>query len=312
MSEPARPRVLELFCGIGGCAAALGESAWRGPAEVIAAVDVNRAALAVYRRNFAHPTRTAALESIAPETWRRWAADLWWLSPPCQPYTVRGLGRDDEDPRARGLLALLPRIAEQGPRHLALENVPGFAGSRTHVRLRAALESAGYEIWEGLLCPSELGMPNRRRRFYLAASRDPLVSAPEPVAIEPRPLASFLDPDPAPELFPPRDQLARYDGALDVVDPDDPAAITACFTSAYGRSWVRSGSYLHTERGLRRFSPAEILRLLGFPPAFTLPPELPLAKAWPLVGNSLATAGVRTVLGHIPAFAGPCQAALPH
>ena len=28
-------------------------------------------------------------------------ADLWWLSPPCQPYSVRGRGRDLDDPRAR-------------------------------------------------------------------------------------------------------------------------------------------------------------------------------------------------------------------
>lgn len=298
MIEPSqRPRVVELFCGIGGCAAALGETA-----EVVAAVDVNRAALAVYRRNFVHPTRAAAVESLAPETLRGWAADLWWLSPPCQPFTRRGLGRDDDDPRSRGLLALLPRLAELGPRHLALENVPGFTGSRMHARLRATLETAGYQAWEGLLCPTELGMPNRRRRFYLVASRDPLAPAPA-VCATPRPLHECLDPDPAPELFPAPEQLARYEGALDVVDPDDPEAVSACFTSAYGRSWVRSGSYLRTERGLRRFSPREILRLLGFPPGFTLPPEQPFARAWPLVGNSLAIVAVRAVLARLPVFA---------
>ena len=70
-----------------------------------------------------------------------------------------------------------------------------------------------------------------------------------------------------------------------VVRGDDPAAITSCFTSAYGKSPVRSGSYLITSDGLRRFSPEEILRLLGFPRWFSLPPELRPRTAWKLVGN---------------------------
>lgn len=305
MSEP-RPRVAELFCGLGGYSAALGDAA-----QVVAAVDVNRSALAVYRHNFAHPTLAAAVESLAPEVLRGWRADLWWLSPPCQPFTRRGLGRDDDDPRSRGLLALLPRLAEAGPPQLALENVPGFAGSRTHARLRAVLDAAGYAVWEGLLCPSELGMPNRRQRFYLVASREPLLA----VGTHPTPrrsLAELLDPAPAPELFPDPEALGRYQDALHVVDADDPAAVTACFTSAYGRSWVRSGSYLRTARGLRRFSPAEILRLLGFPPSFGLPPELSLAKAWPLVGNSLALTAVRAVLARLPGFSALSQAEPVH
>src|SRR5262249_37161809 len=63
----------------------------------------------------------------------------------------------------------------------------------------------------------------------------------------------------------PQEVLERYAGAIDLVDPDDPRAITSCFTAAYGRSTVRSGSYLRTADGARRFSPEELLRLLGFP-----------------------------------------------
>ena len=78
------------------------------------------------------------------------------------------------------------------------------------------------------------------------------------------------------------------------------ASVTACFTSAYGRSPVRSGSYLATAAGIRRFSPAEILRLLGFPADYELPPEMTLRNAWRLVGNSLSVPAVRTVLAAIP------------
>ena len=50
--------VLELFCGIGGVAAALGNRA-----QIVAAVDQNRRALSVYAANFAHPTCPAAFRS---------------------------------------------------------------------------------------------------------------------------------------------------------------------------------------------------------------------------------------------------------
>ena len=72
-----RLRVLELFCGIGGCAAALGERA-----EIVAAVDINQVALSVYRQNYRHPVQVCEIESLPADLCRAWAADLWWLSPP--------------------------------------------------------------------------------------------------------------------------------------------------------------------------------------------------------------------------------------
>lgn len=290
------PRVLELFCGIGGCAAALA-----GQARVVAAVDLNANALAAYARNFPHPALARNLESLPAATYRAWNADLWWLSPPCQPFTTRGYGRDADDPRARPFLAVVARLAEVRPRYVALENVPGFAGSQVHGRLLATLERAGYgAVHERLLCPSELGVPNRRQRYYLVAARETLRTLPDPPAPPLRSLDAYLDAVEDPGLRVAPELLERYQGALHVVDAGDPQAVTACFTSAYGRSFVRSGSYLRVGGHVRRFSPAEILRLLGFPAAYGLAPELPRRKAWALVGNSLSLAPVRAVLAAVP------------
>lgn len=296
-------RALELFCGIGGAAAAL-----EGRARVVAAIDINRLALGVYAANFPHPVAARTIESLSAAELARLGADLWWMSPPCQPFTRRGLHRDDEDPRSQGLLGLIPRISEVRPRFVALENVPGFAGSRTHARLREALADGGYEVAERQLCPSDLGLPNRRLRFYLLASRDGLL-APAPASRAPVPLASLLEWPADAEDADARPWAAldldlglarRFRRAIDVVDASDPGAITACFTSAYGRSPVRSGSYLATPRGPRRFSPREILSFLGFPPGYQLPAHLSLANAWRLVGNSLSVPAVRAVLSRLP------------
>ncbi len=291
----SRVRVLELYCGIGGCAAALGKAA-----RPVAAIDVNRVALGVYRHNFSHPVVAALVESVPVDRLRRWDADLWWMSPPCQPFTRRGLERDLDDPRAATLLAALDRLAEVRPAYLAFENVPGFQGSRGHQRLLATLDRAGYgSVLECTLCPTDLGMPNRRRRYYLVASRGSLQTLPEPRSAGTE-LCRYLDSDPDPALDVEPGLVERYRGALDVVDRDDPAAVTSCFTSAYGRSLVRSGSYLATASGIRRFSPTEILRLLGFPADYLLPADLPLKNAWRLAGNSLSVPVVRSLLSTIP------------
>jgi hypothetical protein len=95
--------------------------------------------------------------------------------------------------------------------------------------------------------------------------------------------------------------LQQYRGALDVKDPDNQEAIAACFTSSYGKSIVRSGSYLVTGAGTRRFTPREILRLLGFPEHYRLPPNLSLRRGWSLAGNSLSVA-VRQMLSVLPSL----------
>jgi site-specific DNA-cytosine methylase len=173
--------------------------------------------------------------------------------------------------------------------------VPGFQGSRAHEQLRQALDACGYAVRETLLCPTELGLPNRRQRFYLVAGRQGLTDWPPRVGRRRR-LAEVIEPSPDASLWCDTGFVRAYADALHVVDADDPDACTACFTSAYGRSPVRSGSYLATPAGLRRFSPGEILRLLDFPEDYSLPPDMPLSVAWRLVGNSLSVRAVRWVL----------------
>ena len=291
-------RVLELFCGIGGCAAALGDRA-----SVAAAVDINRNALKAYTHNFSHTTLARSVESIPTETLRGWQADLWWLSPPCQPYTLRGRRRDLEDPRAASLLALIPKIGEVGPTYVALENVPGFHQSRVRQRLIAVLEREGYTVRERFLCPTELGLPNRRRRFYLVASREELRPWRSP-CIDRLSVGSILQSRVDPDLEAPAIVLQKFRPAIHVVHSDGDE-VTHCFTSAYGRSHVRSGSYLSEAGRIRRFSPQEILRMLGFPLGYRLPPSLSLRQAWSLVGNSLSVPAVRHILSCIPELGAP-------
>jgi len=293
-------RALELFCGIGGFAAAVTGT----EVEIVGALDQDPTALGVYRLNFpSRDVRQQDLEKISAAELAAFGADLWWLSPPCQPYCVRGARRDLDDPRARSLARLLDVLAvlteTELPRYLALENVTGFAGSQAHKRLLTILHARGFQVRERCLCPTELGVPSRRPRYYLAASRGPLPPPPAPAAASRR-LASYLEPAsascPLDRLLIPAHILERFGNGLRILDPDDPGAYTTCFTASYGKSVMHSGSYLLYGNGVRYFAPEEVARLLHFPDNFHFPEGMSNRRKWHLLGNSLSIVAVHEVL----------------
>lgn len=152
-------------------------------APVCRAYDVNSTANAVYAHNFRLVPQAASLEYLSASSLRksksspdrrsrqRESADVWLLSPPCQPYTRGGKRLDMKDPRAAGLLHLLRLLLEleDTPRMLFLENVRGFESSESHHVLTETLRLRGYRVEEFLVSPTQLGCPNTRVRYYCLA-----------------------------------------------------------------------------------------------------------------------------------------------
>ncbi len=282
-------RVLELFAGIGGVAEAIRElPGW----SVVEAIDIDQTAATVYRINHPGRYRIATLESIQhlPD------ADLWWLSPPCQPYTRRGRGAGADDPRSAALTHLIAKLGEDRPPRVAVENVPEFEGSEHHRMLVARLIEHGYDVRSQVLCPTDWGIPMRRRRFYLWADRIFPVQSVQPADCPRQPLSTFCHPGPMDEQYGADEVAGRYAGAIDRVNPAVAGSVTACFTSAYGRSPVRAGSYLVDDLGrCRRFSPAEVAGLMGFRRTFGWG-TASVRTRYRLIGNSVAVPVVRGIL----------------
>jgi DNA (cytosine-5)-methyltransferase 1 len=298
-------KALELFCGIGGFAAAAAGSNIR----VVGAIDQSLIALGVYRLNFpGHPVCSINLKGTTVKMLAAYGADFWWMSPPCQPYCIQGRKRDLDDPRADSFIRILKILSELPvkdlPTDLALENVPGFVASGARTQLIDLLTQRGYEARERLLCPTQLGVPMRRLRYYLTASRQALNPVPWPGLRPMACLADFLDPGKdgeSPEnLLLAEEVVARSGSGLHILDAGDPAACATCFTSGYGRFHMHTGSYLRCGEAVRRLSPIEIARLLHLPDGFRFPEEMSLPKQWQLVGNSLSVPAVREVLKAFP------------
>ncbi|KAG2382217.1 hypothetical protein C9374_005419 [Naegleria lovaniensis] len=97
---------------------------------------------------------------------------LWTMSPPCQPFTLNGNRKDSEDDRTKSFLYLMselfPKIL---PDYIFVENVKNFEISKTRQHLVNQLTNHGYQFKEFMLCPTQLGLPNQRVRYYLIGQR---------------------------------------------------------------------------------------------------------------------------------------------
>lgn len=171
-------RVFEFFSGVGGLLLglekALSDSGGKRRffVESVTAYDVNATANRTYACNFGLEPECISIEHLGLRDVDG-RADLWLLSPPCQPYTRGGLQRDAADGRAAGLLNLLNllQLCSAPPSVVFLENVKGFETSVSAALLRQCLRSRGYSVQEFLTSPWQLGIPTTRTRYYCLASR---------------------------------------------------------------------------------------------------------------------------------------------
>lgn len=285
-------KAVEFFSGIG----AFSEAAKRFGVEVIAAFDQNGEANATFAYNFGLQPLRCTLDSVnchqIPD------ADLWWLSPPCTPYTVRGAGRGLADNRAKSLINLVALATEILPSILLLENVSAFCNSPAERFLQEQLGPCGYQFSSLHLCSTRFGVPMRRPRYYVAAARKAQVLLSSPSAVLTTPLSEFLlDEDPT--LLVPVAILTRYGEGFDLVDPDLAGQTLSCFTRNYAKCMKASGSLLQTRCGLRRVSPEEILALLGFSSRFCFPMAITREQRWRLAGNSVDVRAIEHLLSAI-------------
>jgi len=293
-------RTIEFFAGIGGLSAAC---PWL---DMVASIDIDRDAKRVFEKNFSTPYFLRELESIRSEWLARFQASLWWLSPPCTPYSRRGHQRDMDDPRSRSLQHLVECAAQVQPNTILIENVVGFDQSRMFEAIHQRWVNVGYEVVHAIHCPSRMGWPNTRPRVYVMSSKDPALVArwredmsrndacgTDDVPALKDLLEAAIDRSSRPYLWLDETIANQYEKAIDTVEPSEASAVSACFASSYGKVVARAGSYLRMEQGYRRFTPREVASLLGFPSLFQFPEELSPRRLWHLLGNSLSLPAVR-------------------
>jgi tRNA (cytosine38-C5)-methyltransferase len=153
--------------------------------ECCAAMDHSDLCNAVYQHNFPSKCESDAfmksvrIEQITVQDLLNWKANLWMMSPPCQPHTRQheNQANDIRDARSDSFLHLCQLLQNlepftAKPSIIVLENVVGFESSKScHIWLQA-LSRCNYAFAQFHLQPTQVGLPNDRPRYYCVAVRD--------------------------------------------------------------------------------------------------------------------------------------------
>ena len=184
-----KPIAIDLFSGCGGLSLGLKQAGFR----VIGAVEVEHTATETYRAN--HPEvmlwerdirRLSGFEVKERLGLQKGDVDLLAGCPPCQGFssmrTLNG-GQEINDPQNDLLFEFLRFVKDLEPKMLMMENVPGLRNDARFRKLRRELERLGYQIRWNVIDASNYGVPQRRRRFVMIASKTgrPDFAAPAPI-----------------------------------------------------------------------------------------------------------------------------------
>jgi DNA (cytosine-5)-methyltransferase 1 len=177
-------KVISLFAGCGG--SSLGYKL--AGCQVLAAVEYDRNAAAIYRENFQGTrlyetdiTLLDPLTVLSEVNLKPGELDILDGSPPCQGFSMAGKRRLD-DPRNRLFEEYVRFLTLIQPKAFVMENVPGLViGPMRAVfyEMIHALTDAGYEVRGRILNALHYGVPQSRRRVILVGFRKDLNLVPE-------------------------------------------------------------------------------------------------------------------------------------
>lgn len=124
----------------------------------------------------ANSRRAVSIEGLDVQRLSRYDADVWLMSPPCQPHTRNNPNKkDDQDPRSKSFLHLCRVLRKMErdrlPSLILMENVVGFETSNCCRTWIETLTDCGYSSVDHFhLSPTQVGIPNDRPRYYCSAT----------------------------------------------------------------------------------------------------------------------------------------------
>ena len=172
-----RYKALDLFAGAGGLTQGLKQAGF----DVVGAVEIEPLAVETYRVN--HPAvrvwQTDILRLSVPSIKRtlrlqKGELDLLAGCPPCQGFSsmrTKNGGQEIRDIRNDLVFEFLRFIEELEPKAIMMENVPGLANDERMQIFQRTLRKMGYKFEIRVLNAADYGVPQRRRRMILLASR---------------------------------------------------------------------------------------------------------------------------------------------
>ncbi|WP_107331561.1 DNA cytosine methyltransferase [Metapseudomonas otitidis] len=175
-----KPTAIDLFCGAGGLTTGLKKSGFK----VLAGFELDETAAETYKLNhgssriFVSDLSTLDPAQVMDElNLKKGELDLLAGCPPCQGFSshkTRNKSSSVEDERNNLIFSVLEFIRTMEPKTVMIENVPGLAKDDRISRFKSELKELGYKINDNtvqILDAADFGVPQRRKRMILQASR---------------------------------------------------------------------------------------------------------------------------------------------
>lgn len=311
---------IDLFCGIGGFRQAL-ESVG---GTCVFSSDKNKRARETYQANYgdmpAGDITKIKAEDIPP-------FDVLCGGFPCQSFSIAGRQRAFVDPRGQMIFEIIRIAKYHKPKILFMENVDNLAKNDNGNTLKVILElleGIGYDVHYKVLKASDYGCATIRKRIYFVCFRNNLhinFKFPEP-----------FESDVAVEDYLEHDVDEHYFLDLDSVTFYKPDTVERVHGKTYRMGYIgnlRKGGHIgqgqrvYSIKGLaptfvansrdvaggtesyyidgrvRKLTPDEAKRIMGFPESFIFP--VPEARAYEQIGNSVAVPVLKAIARQIVA-----------
>ena len=298
---------IDLFCGIGGFRLAL-ESLG---AKCVFSCDTDRQARKTYQANFGEEPEgditTIAADSI-PDF------NILCGGFPCQPFSIAGKQRGFKDTRGTLFFEIARIIKAKQPKVVFLENVANLARHDDGNTLKVILDTLkrlGYDVHYQILNAAHYGVPQIRKRIYFVCFRKDLqvdFSFPEPtfedVAVE-----DYLEENVDETYYLDINSITFYKPDTTVRQLDTYRmgyiksisqgrrvyGVKGCaptfVVSARGPAGSTEAYYINGR--VRRLTPYEVKRIMGFPDDFIFPVKK--GRIYQQLGNSVAVPVVRMI-----------------
>ncbi|HLO77399.1 MAG TPA: DNA cytosine methyltransferase [Magnetospirillum sp.] len=173
-------RCIDLFCGAGGLTVGLQKAG----IEVVLGVDADPACSFPYEENTGSRFLHGDVRKLKAKKLKDALKGADWTilagCAPCQPFSTYTSGRLNEDDERWGLLASFARLVKEvKPDIVTMENVWKLERHEVFSDFLISLKSNGYQpAWKVIDC-TRVGVPQRRKRLVLIASRHGKPSLPE-------------------------------------------------------------------------------------------------------------------------------------
>ena len=243
--------------------------------ECVFASDIDEEARKAYEHNYKlmpHGDITNIKAKNIPDH------DLLCAGFPCQPFSIIGSRQGFADPRGTLFFEIARIIREKKPKVVLLENVRQLASINKGQTLRDivdTLEQIGYYVDYKILNALDFGVPQKRERILIVATREDIGKFPWPdKKIPMKPLKSILEKNPDSKHFvSAKIKRSRQETHTPKASPSIWHENKSGNISSHPFSCaLRAGAsynYLLVD-GERRLTPREMLRLQGYPDSFEI------------------------------------------